>query len=42
MIKEIMLAIGGARPVLPVSAGDVVIRDILGTGSDIVATRCLP
>ena len=41
-IPEIMAALGGASVSLPVSAGDVIIPDVLGTGADIVATRSLP
>ena len=39
MIQDIMHTLAGVRVSLPVSAGDVILRDVLGTGSDIVATR---
>ena len=42
MIPEIMRELSKASPMLPVQTGDIIIPDILGTGSDIVATRNLP
>jgi CxxC motif-containing protein len=40
MITEIIKAIKQAPAVTaPVASGDVIIRDVLGTGADIVATR---
>ena len=41
MIQDIMRELGRVRLSLPVSAGQVVIADVLGTGSDIIATRSL-
>ena len=38
-IAEIMRLLGGLTLTAPVSAGDVVVPDVLGTGADIVATR---
>ena len=42
LIPEIMRRLGRVSVSLPVSVGDVVVPDILQTGSDIVATRDLP
>lgn len=39
MIPEIMKALADVSLHAPIAAGDVVVRDILHTGSDIVATR---
>ena len=41
MIQDVMRELGRVRLRLPVSAGQVVIADVLGTGSDIIATRSL-
>ena len=38
-IQDIMHTLACIRVSLPVSAGDVILRDVLGTGSDIIATR---
>jgi CxxC motif-containing protein len=38
LLKPSMSVINAARAQAPVEAGDVLIRDILGTGVDIVAT----
>ena len=42
MIRDVMAALSSVRVSLPVSAGDVILHDVLGTGSDIIATRNLP
>jgi CxxC motif-containing protein len=40
MIMEIIKAVKQAQPIAaPVNIGDVIVRDVLGTGADIVATR---
>ena len=39
MISQIMTEIGNLRLSAPVRLGDVIIPDILHTGSDIIATR---
>ena len=41
MISAVMAELGRIRVGLPVRAGQVVIRDVLDTGSDIIATRSL-
>lgn len=41
MIQDVMRELGRVRLSLPVSAGHIVIADVLGTGSDIIATRSL-
>lgn len=41
MIQDVMQELGRVRLSLPVSAGQVIIADVLGTGSDIIATRSL-
>jgi len=41
LISQIMRALSDVRISLPVSAGDVIVPDILSTGSDIIATRSL-
>ena len=41
MIHDIMHALADIRVSLPVSAGDVVLRDVLHSGADIIATRGL-
>ena len=40
-IAEIMQLLGELSLTAPVSAGDVVVPDVLGTGVDIVATRSI-
>ncbi len=40
-IPEVMRELSRVRPVLPVHAGDVIVKNILDTGADIVATRSL-
>ncbi len=42
MIPDIMKAISFLDISVPVSIGQVVLRDILHTGADIIATRSLP
>ena len=39
MIFKVMEEIDKVRAKAPVRIGDVIIPDVLGTGSDIVATR---
>ena len=39
LIPVIMRELSAVRVTLPVAAGQVILPDILGTGSDIVATR---
>ena len=41
MIPDVLHALSRISVSLPVSSGDVIVKDILGTGSDIVATRSL-
>ncbi len=41
-IGEVMEAIRGLRLRLPIQIGDVLLRDVAGTGVDLVATRMLP
>ena len=41
MIHFIMKALSNVSVYAPVSAGDIIVSDILGTGADIVATRRL-
>ena len=41
MIPDVMKVLGNISVSLPVSAGEVILHDILNTGSDIVATRSL-
>ena len=41
LIAAVMRELGHVRISVPVSAGQVILPDILGTGSDIVATRTL-
>ena len=41
MIASVMAELSRVRVSLPVRAGQVVIPDVLGTGSDIIATRSL-
>ncbi len=41
MIPDVMKELGNIRLSVPVSAGQVILPDVLGTGADIVATRSL-
>ena len=41
LIPAVMESLGSVRISLPVHAGQVILPDVLGTGSDIVATRSL-
>ncbi len=41
-IMGCMREINKVRLAAPVNMGDIIIKDILGTGTDIVATRSLP
>ena len=41
LIAAVMAELGRVRVTLPVRAGQVIVRDILNTGSDIIATRGL-
>ena len=41
LIGAVLDAIHTAKVLLPVARGDVIIADLLGTGSDVVATRSL-
>ena len=41
LIGSVMEELGRVSVSLPVRAGQVILRDVLGTGSDIVATRSL-
>ena len=41
LIPSVMRELGRLRVVMPVSAGQIILHDVLGTGSDIVATRSL-
>ena len=41
MLFEVMEVLGKVRARSPVSVGDVLISDILGTGADIVACRTM-
>ena len=41
MIASVMAELGRVRVSLPVQVGQVVVPDVLGTGSDIIATRSL-
>lgn len=40
-IQAVAAAVRGLRVTAPVRLGDVIVRDILGTGADLVATRDL-
>ncbi len=42
LIRQVMDILGSIRITLPVRAGQVIVPDILQTGSDIIATRDLP
>lgn len=42
LIRQVMDTLGGVHVSLPVRAGQVIVPDILHTGSDIIATRDLP
>jgi CxxC motif-containing protein len=39
MIFPVLAEIAKLRPAVPVRRGDVLIRDVLGTGVDVIATR---
>ena len=41
LIRDVMKALSGVSVSLPVTAGSVILPDVLGTGVDIVATRSL-
>lgn len=41
-IQACMLALKTVEVSAPVAAGDVIVRNICGTGNDIIATRSLP
>lgn len=41
-VRDVCLALDGVRVVAPVHIGDVIVADVLGTGTDVVATRDLP
>lgn len=41
-IRACMLALKTVEVGAPVSAGDVIVHNVCGTGSDIVATRSMP
>ena len=41
MIFDVMRELSCLRPVPPVSLGQVILPDVLGTGADIVATRSI-
>lgn len=41
-IRACMLALKAVQVGAPVAAGDVIVRNICGTGCDIVATRSVP
>ena len=42
LIRQVMDVLGSVHVALPVRAGQVIVPDILCTGSDIIATRDLP
>ena len=41
-VRAVCRALGDVRMTAPVHIGDVVVADVLGTGTDVVATRDLP
>lgn len=41
LIPDVMRELGRVHPTLPIEPGQVIIPDVLGTGSDIIATRGL-
>ena len=41
MISAVMKELGHIKISVPVVAGQVILQDVLGTGSDIIATRSL-
>lgn len=41
MISAVMRELGSVRISLPVSAGQIILHNVLNTGSDIIATRTL-
>ena len=42
LVAEACAALGAVRVTAPIEIGDVVARDLLGTGVDVVATRDMP
>lgn len=42
LVREAAKALAGVVVKTPVHIGDVIVKDILGTGSDIVATKNIP
>lgn len=40
-IFEIMKQIHGAEAAAPVSCGDIIIKDVCGTGADVIASRSM-
>ena len=41
LIRDVMNELGSVQVSLPVRSGQVILPDVLGTGSDIIATRSL-
>ncbi|HPF86553.1 MAG TPA: DUF1667 domain-containing protein [Candidatus Limiplasma sp.] len=41
-IKDCMLALKPVAVNAPVQAGDIIVRDVCGTGANIIATRSIP
>lgn len=41
-VRDVCRALDEVRVVAPVRIGDVIVADVLGTGTDVVATRDLP
>jgi CxxC motif-containing protein len=42
LLPNVMLEISKTRAVAPVKIGDVLIKNVLGTGADIIATKNVP
>lgn len=42
LVREVCRALEAVRVDAPVQIGDVIVADVLGTGTDVVATRDLP
>jgi CxxC motif-containing protein len=42
MIFPVLSEIAGLRPEGPIKRGDVLLRNVLGTGADVIATRTVP
>ena len=42
LVREVCHALAQVRARAPVAAGDIVVSDVLGTGTDVVATRTMP